>query len=54
MTHRLINPAAQRCQFLFQLDDAVLQRVSLSSGITDAGYSAHVFCLARVQRRRAL
>ena len=51
MPNRLVELAAQRCQFLFELENALLQCVYLGA---DVGYRAHVFCLASVQRRGAL
>ena len=57
MPDRLIHFAAQHRQFFFELEDAFGELVALDkTGITNSAisYSAHVFCLARVQRRGAL
>ena len=52
---RLIHFAAQHRQFFFQLENAFGELVALDkTGCIALGYSPHVFCLARVKRRRAL
>src|SRR5439155_23452781 len=60
MPDRLIKSVAQRCQLFFQFENALLEFAGPDrdieagitwAGITDPGYSTHVFCLACVWRR---
>src|SRR5205814_7116494 len=57
MSDGLIQPTADRSQFFLQFENALLKFLALDgdiqwAGITDTGYSgAHVFCLARIERR---